>query len=58
MTELKPCPFAKCGGKAKLISNGKEFWIRCKKCETATYAFNTKQEAIDFWNDRKEEKNV
>lgn len=55
--ELKPCPF--CGGKAGLtwISGGRwlagcEATIRDCAITPATYAYSTKEEAIEEWNRR------
>jgi hypothetical protein len=59
MVELLPCPF--CGGKAKVnrcLSNYEKFRLmhtcldRTPHIEFYHYYFETRQEAINFWNTR------
>ena len=56
--KLKPCPF--CGGEAILVKDFSSFkdwnYVRCKECGAATSVGNTAYRAIDFWNQRVEEK--
>lgn len=68
-TNLKSCPF--CGYKAEnspFLINEKEFvndgcfreyclWKRlvCLKCKIKTREFETTEEVVEFWNERKKE---
>lgn len=52
---LKPCPF--CGGISFLDNYdyeelGKTYYVRCDKCYTESFEYNTEQEAIEAWNRR------
>lgn len=41
----------KCGGEAEYVKIGKHCgFVRCKKCETATKVYTSKQNAIKAWN--------
>lgn len=63
MAELKSCP--KCGGETEIryaceaivgVSETGGYQPYCTDCLIAPpYAFFTKQDAADWWNDRKEE---
>ena len=65
MADLKPCP--KCGGKAALrwndnaivgVSDTGGYQPYCTDCLISPpYAFYTKETAVDWWNDRKENEN-
>ena len=47
--KLKPCPF--CGGEAIVDGCDDTLWIAiCKKCNASIDYKETKQEAIDAWN--------
>ena len=50
--ELKPCPF--CYSEVEIKgSDDTEYWIECLSCETAgTGMINSKEEAIEIWNNR------
>lgn len=58
--ELKPCPF--CGGEARIISDiyvGKlEHLAACRYCKASSWTYESKEEAIEAWNNRKENNNV
>jgi len=55
---LKTCPF--CGGKSKLhtwvadCGNNDKYYIMCNSCESESLCFDTRVEAIQFWNKRVE----
>src|SRR5262245_45204372 len=56
--QLKPCP--RCGGECTSVGtlfqpeNTVHFWVECCKCALiCRHSFDTEQEAIDWWNDRK-----
>jgi hypothetical protein len=56
MDELKPCPFAKCGGKAQNVYD-REFqcWnVECRKCWLKSIDCETAEAAAAWWNDRTE----
>lgn len=51
--KLKPCPF--CGGKAGLwLDIGKEYSVRCKRCDARMLA-SSAESAIRKWNNRRME---
>ena len=54
---LKPCPF--CGAKANLIRGENSFygryWIVCNGC-MRTRTFVSKDDAVNYWNNRPEDK--
>lgn len=54
---LKPCPF--CGHKAVLNKSpdGKYYWVTCTGDECGSFKL-TKEEAIDAWNKRYDEKSL
>ena len=60
MTELKPCPF--CGGEAFVseclysCEPGRITTkvVECNGCHTTTFEYDTKEEAIEAWNNRTE----
>ena len=56
MDELKPCPF--CGGPAsyKVWSDHEYHCVECFDCSIEMNYFDSKQEAVDFWNRRTPEK--
>ena len=51
---LKPCPF--CGGEADYRTMGVGVYIKCVKCgcNTQTFHYKERQEAIKAWNRRPE----
>ena len=60
--ELKPCPF--CGSKTLFPREvylgkitGKRWYVWCKNCGAFGGSRNTKQESIDAWNRRVNERN-
>ena len=59
MAELKPCPF--CGGEAKLIKCGKEWYVECNSHMFTCYPkpwtgyIDTAEYAIEIWNRRAED---
>ena len=56
MTELKPCPF--CGGEADIFDYWNEWkkkyrWVvMCTNCKGGLGELDTKEEAIEKWNNR------
>ena len=57
--ELRPCPI--CGGEAVITTDNdhavdgkvyKVYIARCSNCDTATFRFNTREEAAAAWNRR------
>lgn len=53
LIELKPCPF--CGGKAGLwLDIGKEYSVRCKRCDARMLA-SSAESAIRKWGNRRKE---
>ena len=60
MDEIKRCPF--CNGEPKIhehiMDNGQStFSISCRGCQVSTWKYyNTKKQAINFWNDRYQDK--
>lgn len=56
MKEIKKCPF--CGGEAEIVvcnilyeSNNK-YIVRCKKCSAETDLCETREKAVERWNER------
>lgn len=59
MIKLKPCPF--CGGEAIVEMDESWYWewhTYCPQCFTDRGHFNSKYEAIDAWNTRRDDQNV
>jgi Lar family restriction alleviation protein len=55
MPDLKPCPF--CGNEDACVNGYDEAevcWVLCPGCYTTTGNKKTMNEAIEFWNTRKE----
>ncbi len=58
--KLKPCPF--CGGKAQIekiydVKFDVYSWaVSCKKCWAFMYPTQTRENAVQAWNTRKESK--
>ena len=64
-SELLPCPF--CGGKAELFFNraNELYYIECYEeynhdgcCETSTTFFSKREDVIEIWNTRYENKEI
>jgi Lar family restriction alleviation protein len=54
--ELKPCPF--CGSEYPHSMRGDNnlFVIVCDMCQSRTYQFVLRQDAVEMWNTRREKK--
>lgn len=48
--EIRECPF--CGSNPVLIQEGKEFWVKCRKCECRVKSSKVSDVAIKHWNQR------
>ena len=57
VTKLKPCPF--CGGTASVVKNSNTWYrVVCDDCpcEVGRYWFGKRNDAIEAWNRRAEDK--
>lgn len=48
MTVIINCPV--CNGKADLKESESGFFVECRYCDTKSFGYNTKKEAVENWN--------